>query len=155
MVCSVCSSCLASLGPNTNRRRIERDLPLRGGNGNRLRLEFVANRTKTLEVEGDWFSTNTRVQLFRGYGSNGAVSGNVQEWQILLTGRTEFGEIPARLVNFSFAKCIDATATIAGSLAIRPCNTSPSQIWVLRPDPSTGGFWIISYSFGLALQCRV
>ncbi|MBM3760317.1 MAG: hypothetical protein FJW36_08730 [Acidobacteria bacterium] len=123
-----------------------------GINGNSHRLEFAANRTKTLEVEGDWFSTNTRVQLFRGYGSNGAVSGIVQEWQILLTGRTEFGEIAVRLVSFPFAKCLDALASIAGSLAIQPCNTSAGQIWVLRRDPATGGFWIISYFYGLALQ---
>ncbi len=126
--------------------------PASAVSGNFHRLEFVANRSRTLEVEGAWATTNTRVQVFRGYGSNGAVSGTVQEWSILLTGRTEYGEIAARVVNRAFAKCLDALATIAGSMAIQPCAAVPSQIWVLRPDPGSGGIWLISYFFGLALE---
>lgn len=116
------------------------------------RLQFVADRTKTLEVDGAWFSGNTRVQVYRGYGSNGAVSGDVQQWLLFLSGRTPQGEIAFRVVSMPFAKCLDSLASGSGSLNIVPCNSAPSQAWMLRSDPSTGGFWLVSFFSGLALQ---
>ncbi len=128
--------------------------PLSFVSGQWFRLEFVADRSKTLEVDGSWFSANTRVQVYRGYGSNGAVSGDVQQWMILLTGRTPQGEIAVRVASKPFTKCLDSLANGSGSLNIAPCTASPSQVWVMRPDPSTGGFWLISFFSGLALQAN-
>lgn len=151
LLLAICGSTLAQV---PNREELSAVFPLGNVSGVVHRMEFAANRDKTLEVEGDIFSTNTRVQVFSGYERNGWVSGNVQKWLIFLTGRTPGGEPAYRVANWNFKKCLDAGARIAGSLAVAPCSGASSQVWVLRPVSGAGdqSFQLLSYSTGLAIE---
>jgi len=144
----------SALAQVPERTELEAVFPAGNVSGVIHRLEFAADRSKVLEVEGDLFSTNTRVQLFFGYERNGWVSGDVQKWQIFLTGRTPSGELAYRIANWNFKKCLDAATHIAGSLAVAPCAGSSAQVWILRPVPGAAdrSFQLVSYSTGLALQ---
>jgi hypothetical protein len=104
---------------------------------------------KVIEIDSGLFGNNEKVQVYDGYNQNGSVSGKVQEWLFIPSGRID-GQMSYYIINRWHGTYIEASA-VNGQVKAKPFNGALNQKWFIDAGLNFNQVFLRAASSGLYL----